>query len=76
MARIQDLGTRMVDACITLGFICAEEAKWAEAPEVKAAMVQHAIGFLGAARGFLLTCRPAKRQDDRLAAGIAPPLKK
>ncbi|MGE5586998.1 MAG: hypothetical protein ACM3ZO_02095 [Clostridia bacterium] len=47
---------RLVDACLALGHICTGEAKWADDPEVKAAMVRHAIGFLDAARGFLQPC--------------------
>ncbi|MEW5867036.1 MAG: hypothetical protein AB1774_09285 [Bacillota bacterium] len=49
----QDLETRLVEACIALGYICAEEAKWADGPDVKALMVRHAIRFLDAARSFL-----------------------
>lgn len=45
---------RLIDACLALGHICVEEAKWLDEPELRAAMVRHAIGFLGAAEGLLL----------------------
>ncbi|MCR4402859.1 MAG: hypothetical protein NUW12_08780 [Firmicutes bacterium] len=49
---------RLIDACLALGHICTVEAKWSDDPEVRTAMVQHAIGFLDAARCFLKT-RPS-----------------
>ncbi|MGE5572687.1 MAG: hypothetical protein ACM309_10845 [Bacillota bacterium] len=52
---------RLIDACLALGHICVEEARWLDEPELRAAMVRHAIGFLGAAEGFLPPPRPGAK---------------
>lgn len=48
--------TRLLDACLALGRICTVEAKWAEDPALRAALLGHALGFLDAAWLFLPSC--------------------
>lgn len=60
--------TRLADACLMLGHICTEEARWADDPEVKAVMLRHALGFLDVARRFLPSCA-AERWVGRGTAG-------
>ncbi len=61
---------RLVDACLALGHICVEEAKWIDEPNMRAAMVWHAIGFLDAARGFLpVPPRPASYAETSASGG-------
>lgn len=64
-----EMETRLIDACLALGYICTGEAKWADDPEVKAAMVRHAIGFLDAARGLLPPPRATAKFVDPGALG-------
>ncbi|HOJ58337.1 MAG: hypothetical protein QM391_02375 [Bacillota bacterium] len=46
------LGTRLMEASLSLSRICAEEASEADSPDSKLVFIQHAVGFLNTAYRF------------------------